>query len=140
DIPGTNVKTEDDYIATKSRKGADITLYLSTATQFMQLADMQYLTDILKTSSNYAVKSSEIDQFENVFIIASQASNVKKGIASTQTVEQILDDRIMELWQSIDHRHITNNNLKTDFSYEALRNRGFGFDVLNEKTQKSVKD
>lgn len=78
DIPGTNVKTEDDYIATKSRKGADITLYLSTATQFMQLADMQYLTDILKTSSNYAVKSSEIDQFENVFIIASQASNVKK--------------------------------------------------------------
>lgn len=140
DIPGTNVKTEDDYIATKSRKGADITLYLSTATQFMQLADMQYLTDILKTSSNYAVKSSEIDQFENVFIIASQASNVKKGIASTQTVEQILDDRIMELWQSIDHRHITNNNLKTDFSYEAIRNRGFGFDVLNEKTQKSVKD
>jgi hypothetical protein len=140
DVPGTNVKTEDDYIANKSIVGADITLYLSTATQFMQFQDMQYITNLLKTLPNYAVKNNNINQFENLFIIASQANNVIKNAENKQSIKEILDIRIKELWESIDKKQITNKNVEIDFSFESIRNRGFSFDVTNESSQSDVKN
>lgn len=139
DIPGTNVKIEDDYIASKSKKGADITLYLSKASQFMQIADMAYIKELLKESPLFINRYSSAELFENIFIVASQAIEVKRGVDTKQTVSEILDERINEFYETIDQKHILeNNNLK--FDYASIRNRAFDFDVETERAQKKVKE
>ncbi len=138
DIPGTNVKVEDDYIASKSRQGADITLYLSVATQFLPLPDMQHISNILKAQSTIKGDFENIGEFENLFIIASQANNIKKNGTATETVDDILDKRIKELCDSIEKKHISKEN--TDFSLDEIRDRGFSFDISSKKAQKTVKE
>ncbi|MCI3142875.1 dynamin family protein [Staphylococcus hominis] len=139
DIPGINAEKIDDDIAETSKNGADITLYLSKASQFMQNYDRPHVRSFFKQSLKFSNRYEEVGLFENVFIIASQANEVKRGVDSVETIEEIIDKRIKEFYETFDNKHIVEDS-KSQFNYSSIKNRAFDFDVETPKAQSKVKN
>ncbi|MBF2758419.1 helix-turn-helix transcriptional regulator [Staphylococcus sp. GDY8P57P] len=139
DIPGTNAKKEDDIIAENSTKGADITLYLSKASQFMQLEDMAYIKELVKEAPDFVNRYDKTDLFENFFIIASQANEIKRGSDNNESIDEILDKRINDFYETIPEKYF-NKQKGIDFNFTSIRERAFDFDVETERAKKRLKN
>lgn len=138
DVPGTKVNEKDSQIAKNVLAKADITLYLSKATQFLQADDQAEIKELMQKSSDFVNRYKKTDLFENIFIIASQAGEVNNSVNTNQSVEEIIEDRLADFYDTLERKYFTEKEI--GFNFETLQNRTFAFDVKLTRKQKKVKD
>ncbi|MDT2759258.1 helix-turn-helix domain-containing protein [Enterococcus xiangfangensis] len=152
DIPGTEANDSDDlsddFVAAASLKGADILIHVTPATAILHHAQMAQLKSDIYKLKNYDMLSADIEPFENLFIVASQANfvlkdpdnndlmaNLKKRINSIVFDENYWDDIENKLPASI-------RSQQPKYSVADIEKRAFMFEKydadINEPFKKAV--
>ena len=80
DLPGFGTELEsDDLITFRTARCADVIIYLSHASQFMQIADINYLNQNIQGLPVWEKSVNQLEPLANLFVVASQAQSVNHG-------------------------------------------------------------
>lgn len=124
DLPGFGTEQEsDDIITFNTAKQADILIYLSQASGFMRIEDINYLKENIRALPPLENEDNKLPKLANLLIVASQAHNVNYG--NRDDLRLILDNGCERFLESIsdDYWSIRSTVTKKEYSIKDLRDR-----------------
>jgi len=124
DLPGFGTEQEsDDIITFNTAKQADILIYLSQASGFMRIEDINYLKENIRALPPLENEDNKLPKLANLLIVASQAHNVNYG--NRDDLRLILDNGCERFLESIsdDYWSIRSAVTKKEYSIKDLRDR-----------------
>ena len=144
DIPGITAGIESDNIAAnQAQLKADILVYLSQASGFLQIEDANYLKEALEVLSPLEeTEGTGLSPMSNLFIVATHAHHINprtdlKNICDSGC-DRFADTVADSFWQRYSH------NSKKIFTKKDLRKRFFTYAIdiedLRENFEKELKN
>ena len=124
DLPGFGTEQEsDDIITFNTAKQADVLIYLSQASGFMRIEDINYLKENIRSLTAIENERNKLPKLANLLVVASQAHNVNYG--NRDDLKLILDNGCERFIESIsdDYWKSRTSITKIDYSIEDLRKR-----------------
>lgn len=151
DIPGTgasNVENLSDDISAKvSSSNADIYVYLSQSTKFLQASEQSELASIINNSKKIEQESDRFDKHENIFIVATHALNIIED-DGVEAIHEVFEDRLNAFEETLPQEYFLklNPSNKKSLSYDIddIKKRTFYYDKKDLTSQnilqKALKD
>lgn len=124
DLPGFGTEQEsDDIITFNTAKQADILIYLSQASGFMRIEDINYLKENIRALPPLENDDNKLPKLANLLIVASQAHNVNYG--NRDDLKLILDNGCERFSESISDDYWSTRTAvsKKEYSIKDLRER-----------------
>lgn len=124
DLPGFGTEQEsDDIITFNTAKQADILIYLSQASGFMRIEDINYLKENIRALPPLENEDNKLPKLANLLVVASQAHNVNYG--NRYDLKLILDNGCERFSESIsdDYWSTRTTVTKKEYSIKDLRER-----------------
>jgi len=144
DVPGLVAGIEsDNKAADKSKAKADILIYLSQASSFIQPEDENFLKDAIDTLQPLIkIKGTGLTSMSNLFIVATHADNIKP-ITKVKEICEDGCDRFSNILEKNFWKKYSDNSQKL-LSREDLKKRFFSYSInneyLREKFEKELKN
>jgi GTP-binding protein EngB required for normal cell division/DNA-binding XRE family transcriptional regulator len=123
DIPGYGTEnSNDDIIKNDVTQVADVIIYLSQATNFMQIGDINYLKDNISRLDVIEKRNeNSLNPFSNLFIVASQAQNVDHG--NVENIKTILDTQCDALVNTLPDKYFKTREQLSGYKYKTANAR-----------------
>lgn len=144
DIPGITAGIESDNIAASQAKlKADVLVYLSQASGFLQTEDANYLKEALEVLPPLEkTEGTALSPMSNLFVVATHAHHINPRTDLKKICDSGCDRFIKTLPESFWKRY--SNNSKKLFSEKDLRKRFFTYTTdiedLREDFEKELKN
>lgn len=119
DLPGYGTETtSDDVITAKTAAQADILIYLSLASGFLRIEDIEYLKNNVRTLPVLEKKGdNELKPLANLFVVASHADSVDNG--NEISLDNILKNGCTRFLTTLSDEYWKERSEKSGYNYTS---------------------